>query len=121
MDPDTLPPFPRIHFTVYPHPPIRLWIRPNQAASILSTPFDETHFGKNRLVFRPASKPQSDHAQRMSFDLSELLERTRPPDAELVDLIEKAFLEGQIDGLKADLAYSWLLAKNKDLCAVARI
>ena len=41
----------------------------------------------------------------MSCDLSELLERTRPPDAELVDLIEQAFLEGQIDGQKADLAY----------------
>lgn len=31
-----------------------------------------------------------------------------PPDAELVDPIERAFLEGQIDGLKADLAYVWL-------------
>ena len=96
------------------------YVRIRQPAS--SAPLvDETHFSKNRLVFRPASDPQSDHAQRMSCDLSELLERTRPPDAELVDLIEKAFLEGQIDGLKADLAYSWLLAKNKDLCAVARI
>ena len=28
-----------------------------------------------------------------------------PPDAELVHLIEWAFLDGQIDGLKADLAY----------------
>jgi len=27
-----------------------------------------------------------------------------PPDPELVDLIEPAFLEGQIDGQKADLA-----------------
>ena len=42
-------------------------------------------------------------------DLSELLEQTRPPDAELVDLIEQAFLEGQIDGQKADLAYLSLL------------
>ena len=32
----------------------------------------------------------------MSCDLSELLEQTRPPDPELVDLIEQAFLEGQI-------------------------
>ena len=41
-------------------------------------------------------------------DLSELLERTRSPDPELVDLIELAFLEGQIDGQKADLAYTHL-------------
>ena len=39
-------------------------------------------------------------------DLAEILEQTRPPDAELVDLIEQAFLEGQVDGLQADLAYS---------------
>ncbi len=78
-------------------------------------------FYKNRSVSGQASKPQSDHAQRMSFDLSDLLERTRPPDAELVDLIEQAYLEGQIDGQKADLAYLWLLAKKKDLCGVARI
>ncbi len=56
----------------------------------------------------------------MSCDLSELLEQTRPPDPELVDLIEQAFLEGQIDGHKADLAYLWLLARNKDLRRVAR-
>jgi len=42
------------------------------------------------------------------MDLSELLEQSRPPDSELVDLIEQAFLEGQIDGKTADLAYSWL-------------
>ena len=48
----------------------------------------------------------------MSCDLSELLERTRPPDPELVDLIEQAFIEGQIDGLRADLAYVWLRAKS---------
>ncbi len=44
-------------------------------------------------------------------DLSDLLEQTRPPDSELVDLIEQAFFEEQIDGQKADLAYLWLLAK----------
>jgi hypothetical protein len=42
-------------------------------------------------------------------DLTEILEQTRPPDPELVDLIEQAFLEGQIDVQKADLAYLWLL------------
>jgi hypothetical protein len=43
--------------------------------------------------------------------LIDLIELSRPPDDELVDLIESAFLEGQIDGLKADLAY-WLLFPN---------
>jgi hypothetical protein len=31
-----------------------------------------------------------------------------------VDLIERAFIEGQIDGLAADLAYFWLRANNAD-------
>ena len=35
-----------------------------------------------------------------------------PPDEELVDLIEQAFLEGQIDGVKADMAYLWLLRRS---------
>ena len=34
-----------------------------------------------------------------------------PPDADLIDLIEWAFLGDQFDGLKADLAYLWLSAK----------
>ncbi len=42
----------------------------------------------------------------LQCELSELLERARPPDPELVDLIEQAFFEDQIDGRKADLAYS---------------
>ena len=42
-------------------------------------------------------------------DLSQILEQTRPPNPDLVDLIEQAFLEGQIDGQKADLAYLSLL------------
>ena len=45
-------------------------------------------------------------------NLSEILEQTRPPDAELVDLIEQAYLEAQIDGLQADLAYLWLQANK---------
>jgi hypothetical protein len=44
--------------------------------------------------------------------LTELLELSRPPDSEPVDLIERAFLEGQIDGSRADLAYSWLLMQK---------
>ena len=42
-------------------------------------------------------------------ELPNLIERARPPDEEMVDLIEQAFLEGQIDGVRADLAYSSLL------------
>ena len=77
-----------------------------------------THFSNNILISGQANKPQLDHARRMSClhcDLSKLLEQTRPPDLELVDLIEQDFLEGQIDGQKADLAYLCLVAKNKDL------
>jgi len=44
-------------------------------------------------------------------NLSELLEQTRPPDPELVDLIEQVFIEGQIDGQKADLACLWLIGQ----------
>jgi len=40
--------------------------------------------------------------------MEDLLLRTRPPNPELVDPIETAFLEGQTNGLKPDLAYSWL-------------
>lgn len=64
------------------------------------------HFDRKSLNFDKASNPRSGHAYRMSCDLSELLEQTWPPDPELVDLIERAFLEGQINGQKADLAYS---------------
>jgi hypothetical protein len=39
-------------------------------------------------------------------DLSEILEQTWPPDPELVDLIEHAFIDGQIDSRKAELAYT---------------
>ena len=46
------------------------------------------------------------------MNLSELLEQTRPPDSELVDLIEWAYLAGQIDGRKAELAYLWLRGKT---------
>ena len=46
-------------------------------------------------------------------DLSELLEQTRLPDLQLVDLIEQAFLEVQIDGLRTDLAYLWVQRTNE--------
>ncbi len=57
-------------------------------------------------------------------DLSELLEQTRPPDPDLVDLIEQAFIEGQIDSQKAELAYLCLFpvlrAKRGYICGYRR-
>ena len=50
-------------------------------------------------------------------DLSEILELARPPDPDLVDLIQQAFLAGQIDGRRADLAYFWL-SLNSQVFAV---
>lgn len=44
-------------------------------------------------------------------DLPVPLEQPRPPETQLVDLIEQAFLEGQDDGLIANLDYSWLLRR----------
>ena len=57
----------------------------------------------------------TDHAHRMAClkcELPGLLEASRPPDPELVDLIEQAFIEGQIDSQKAELAYLWIRAKG---------
>jgi hypothetical protein len=48
--------------------------------------------------------------------LSDLLEATQPPDPELADLIDWAFLDGQIDGQAADLAYL-LIVKKAQICA----
>ena len=45
-------------------------------------------------------------------ELPNLLLESTPPDPDFVDLIEWAFLEGQIDSLEAELAYSWLEAKS---------
>ena len=41
-------------------------------------------------------------------NLPNLWEASRPPDTELADLIEQAFLEAQIDGETQELAYHWL-------------
>jgi len=46
-------------------------------------------------------------------DLFEILEQTRPSDPELVDLIEQAFIDGQIDCQEAELAYLWLIGASK--------
>ncbi len=47
-------------------------------------------------------------------ELPELLEQSQPPDPELVDLIERAFLEGQIASQAANLTYLWLQASNEN-------
>ena len=44
--------------------------------------------------------------------MEELLRTAMPPDEELVDLIEQAFLEGQIDSVSADLPYLWLVGNS---------
>ena len=48
------------------------------------------------------------------MDLCELVQQCRPPDPELVDLIEWAYLEGQIDGEEADLAYLLLASARRN-------
>ncbi len=67
---------------------------------------DGTHFSKNRPFSDKVIIPQSGHARRMSCircDLSAIIEQTRPPDPELVDLIEQAYLEGKIDSKRAEV------------------
>ena len=74
-----------------------------------------TDFSTDSSEIEPPIRPVSAHAHMMSClqcDLPELLEETRPPDPEFVDLIDQAFLEGQIDRQRADLAYWWLQAKG---------
>ena len=60
------------------------------------------------LIMNLVARAWTDHAYRMlclKCELPYLLEASSPPDPDLIDLIEQAFLEGQIDGLKAELAY----------------
>ena len=59
-----------------------------------------------------AVRAWTDHAHRMlclECELADLLEQSMPPDPEMVDLIEQAFIEGQIDSQEAELAYLCLL------------
>ena len=44
----------------------------------------------------------------LQCELPRILEETRPPDPDMVDMIEQAFLEGQIDSRMADMAYDYL-------------
>ena len=70
-----------------------------------------------------AARVRTDHAHRMpclNFELPYLLQAYRPPDPELVDLIEQTYLEGQFDSQKADLAYLWLVSKKMQLKSCAK-
>ncbi len=49
----------------------------------------------------------------LQCDLSEILEQTRPPDPELVDLIDQAFIQGKIGSTSANLTYLWLLGRQQ--------
>ncbi len=69
-----------------------------------------------------AAKVWINHDYRMpclKCELPHLLEVSRPPDPELVDLIEQAFIEGQIDSHRADLAYLFLTSEKRSIQAVA--
>ena len=44
--------------------------------------------------------------------VDELLLESQPPDPELADLIEWAFLDDQIDGVTLSLAYNWLTVNH---------
>ncbi len=77
-----------------------------------------TDFSTDSSEIEPPIRPVSGHAHMMTCiecNLPGLLEETRPPDPEYVDLIEQAFLDRQIDSQVADLAYLWIQA-NRDIC-----
>ena len=44
----------------------------------------------------------------LQFDVEALLLDSKPPDEECLDLIEQAFLDGQIDGETLPLAFLWV-------------
>jgi hypothetical protein len=80
-----------------------------------------THFSTKRCFSEGAGKAPTGHVRRifcLCCELPDLLQDSMPPDPELVDLIEWAFLEGQIDGQKADLA-CWWLCKQEPVCAIS--
>ena len=47
--------------------------------------------------------------------MEELLRASMPPDEELADLIEAAFLQRQIDGETQALAFAWLESNHERL------
>jgi hypothetical protein len=65
------------------------------------------------------TKCRSQAMSCLNCELHGLLEASQSPDPELVDLIESAFLDGQIDGQTADLAYAGLMANRPELAQSA--
>ena len=58
------------------------------------------------------------HSHTMAYlqcELPDLQQDSMPPDPEMVDLIRQAYLEGLIDGSRAELACLW--AQNCAICA----
>ena len=55
----------------------------------------------------------------LQCELPELLEASSPPDPEFVDLIEQAFIDGQIDSGRAEMAYLSLTSEKLSIQAVA--
>ena len=47
--------------------------------------------------------------------MEELFSAVVLPDDDMAELIEAAFLEGQIDGSRADLAYLWLMQNRTEV------
>jgi len=70
---------------------------------------------REKQTFRLCSRLACPGDGRQPSDTGDLLIEAAPPDEELVDLIEEAFLEGQIDGGRADLAYLWLMQHGTGL------
>ena len=74
-------------------------------------------FSTERAIIEPTASQVRCHSRSMSClycALPDPLEASMPPDPEPVDLIEWAFLDGQIDGRTADLAYTWLVASRPE-------
>ena len=79
------------------------------------TPIGRNPFQQENASFREGNYFWSQSCSMnvmSSMRITRILEATRPPDPELVDLIERAFFEGQIDSQKAELAYLWLSVKK---------
>jgi len=57
----------------------------------------------------------------LQCELPKILQETRPPDPDMVDLIEHAFIEGQIDGATMTLACCWLESRDKFLVAACEL
>ena len=61
-----------------------------------------------KQTFRPFLMLSSPRPSFHSPIMEKLLLASMPPDEELVDLIEQAFVEGQTDGETQVLAFAWL-------------